>query len=170
MGYVANKDAVVYFCRDIFARVRKYYPELALHIVGKSPDSEIRDLSRDKNIIVTGHVKDIRAYFQRNVILVVPLRIGEGTRLKILEAMASGVPVVSTGLGCEGIEVTGGKNILLADSPQEFSDRLLELLENGGMREKLGKNSRELVEQYYDWKKIVKDLNKVYEEVIKEFA
>src|SRR6202034_846428 len=97
-----------------------------LYVVGKNPSTSVKDLARsDPRVIVTGRVDDVRPYMERSKVFIVPLRIGGGTRLKILEAMAMGKAVVSTTIGAEGIEYTDGKNILLGDAPQDFADKVL---------------------------------------------
>ena len=121
---------------------------------------------RDPRVIVTGRVEDVRPYVQRSKVFIVPLRIGGGTRLKILEAMAMGKAVVSTTIGAEGIECADGKNILLGDSPQDFADQVLFLLNNPQKSQEIGIVARKLVCDRYDWNTIGQKLKMIYEESI----
>lgn len=168
MDYQPNIDAAIYFCKQIFPLVKKSISDCRLFIVGRDPVDEIQKLARDKGVIVTGYVEDVIHYYKMCALSVVPLRAGGGTRLKILEAMALGVPVVSTSIGCEGIQVVSGENILIADKPEEFAAFVGNLISDLRLRERISKNGRKLVEQLYSWDKAAEDLIQIYAEIIRQ--
>jgi len=164
MEYHANVDAVRYFAREVWPRVRELRPELEFKIVGARPTAEVMALSSQDGITVTGTVDDLRPYYREALAAVVPLRVGGGTRLKILEAMAAGVPVVSTSLGAEGLSAEDGKEIVLTDTSAAMADAVAGLdVESPGWRS-LSENGKRLVLSRYDWPVIGKKLVSVYEE------
>lgn len=154
MNYQPNEDAALYFAESILPLIRERLPGVRLVVAGKSPSPQLRALHNGRDLLVTGYVEDKNQLFTSCTAFVVPLRIGGGTRLKILEAMAFGKPVVSTTLGCEGINVTSGENILVADSPQDFAATCIDLLADETQRQALGRAGRELVERSYRWEAI----------------
>ncbi len=167
MDVHTNKDAVLYFWREIYPLLRKRYPQVQMTFVGTAPPKEIADAAKeDAQIKATGFVEDIRPYVDESAVMVVPIRIGSGTRLKILDAMAMGKAIVSTSVGCEGLNVTHGKNILIADDPEEFTNRTIGLLKNPDMRMSLERNARKLAKTY-DWDLIREKQEIVYQEAIK---
>ncbi|MCK4353414.1 glycosyltransferase [candidate division WOR-3 bacterium] len=160
--HLPNRDAVLYFYNDILPLIRKEFTELKFYIVGRNPQSEINDLvKRDSGIIVTGTVSDVREYFKKTKIFICPIRLGGGFRGKILEAMASGVPVVSTSLGAYGIPAKDGENILIADSKIDFANKVIKLLQDKELYKRIAKNGRKLVEQEFSWAKGAEKLEKV---------
>lgn len=166
MDVHTNKDAVLYFWREIFPLLQKQYPQVRMTFVGTAPPKEIADASRKNgNIKVTGFVDDVRPYMDEAAVMIAPLRIGSGTRLKILDAMAMGKAIVSTSIGCEGLRVQDGDNILIADSPQDFADKVALLLTHNGIRHTLEKNARALAQEY-DWKYIYKYQEQIYQQVL----
>lgn len=166
MAYPPNRDAMIYFCRDILPLVRKEVPDVRLSIVGHSPPAVVRRLAEVENVTVTGYVEDVTPYYRDAAVLVVPLRGGGGTRLKILEAMSLGRPVVSTSIGCEGLEVISGRHLLVADTPEEFALSLVRLFRNSEHRRSIAAEARHLVEQRYDWKLLGGKLWAVYQELL----
>ena len=150
MQYPPCVDAVIFFCSEIFPLIRAEHPHAEFWIVGRDPAPEVLELDGG-GIHVTGRVEDILPYYQRTTICVVPLRAGGGTRLKILEAMALGRPVISTTIGCEGLEVVDGKHLLIADTPEQFAERTAELYQNRSLYNAITKNGRQLVESKYSW-------------------
>ncbi len=166
MGYRPNVDAMNWFCDRILPRLRRELPGVEMWIVGKNPTPEVTHLDGD-GVHVTGRVDDLRPFYQRASVAVVPLRGGGGTRLKILEAMALGRPVVSTAIGCEGLEVEDGKHLLIADDPEAFAGATLRLLRDEEIKGHLTHAARALVEEKYDWDVIVGQLMRVYEEAAK---
>jgi glycosyltransferase involved in cell wall biosynthesis len=162
MGYPPCSDAAIYFCTQVLPLLHQKHPGLQLWVVGSEPPPELCALD-GPYIHVTGRVPDIQPYYQRSRVVVVPLRAGGGTRLKILESMALGRPVVSTAIGCEGLQVTDGENILVADEPQAMADRVASLLEDTALYQRLVDNARQLVVDRYDWDRIALQLEQVYQ-------
>ena len=166
MDVHTNRDAVLYFWREVFPIIQKKHPEVKITFVGTAPPREIADAARkDAKVCVTGFVDDIRPYIGEAAVVIVPIRIGSGTRLKILDAMAMGKAIVSTSVGCEGINVTNGKDILIADAPEEFASKTIGLLQNPEMRITLERNAMALVKTY-DWDLIGEKQEFVYREVM----
>jgi len=162
-----NIDAVLYFYRLILPAIRKEIPNMKVIIAGADPDKKILELAKhDRLIEVTGTVPDIRPYMAKSRILIVPLRVGAGVRLKIREAMAMGLPVISTSIGCEGTIVTDGKDIIIADTPEAFAREIIRLLRDEGLRKYLADNGRRLAFSAYNWDTIAEKLYATYTEVI----
>ncbi len=166
MNYAPNVDGVLFFYREIFPLIRNQVPQARLLIVGAEPVPEVQSLASDPAVEVTGYVEDTVPYYQRACLSVVSLRAGSGTRLKILESMALGRPVVSTTLGCEGLAVTHRENILVADTQGDFAAQTIRLLNDERLRRRLVVNGRRLVETSYDWEIIGQQLLKVYSEAV----
>jgi sugar transferase (PEP-CTERM/EpsH1 system associated) len=166
MDWFPNNDAAVYFCRDILPFIWKENPNIKFYIVGKDPSAELKECARgESRIILTGRVDDVRTYVERSKIFVVPLRIGGGTRLKILEAMSMQKAVISTRIGAEGIAYTENKNIILADEPRAFADKVIALMDDTQTRIAIGRAGRALVLEKYDWNIIGNTLRNIYERV-----
>ncbi|RJP50443.1 MAG: glycosyltransferase [Anaerolineaceae bacterium] len=164
MAYLPCADAVLYFCEQILPQIRRAIPNVEFWVVGKDPPEKIQALNGD-GIRVTGRVEDVRPYYVQSTACVVPLRAGGGTRLKILESLAMGRPVVSTSIGCEGLELKDGEHILIADDPAAFAQQTVRLLKDSSFRQQLARNGRQAVEARYDWDVITKKLVDVYREV-----
>lgn len=152
MAYPPNAEGIAWFVREVWPTVRDARPEARLLVVGRDPSEAVRSLGDDPGVEVTGAVPDIDPYFARATAAIVPIRSGGGTRLKVLEALAAGRPVVSTRLGAEGIEVRDDEHLLLADEPGEFAAAAVRLLEDGELRSRLATAGRQLVEERYDWR------------------
>jgi glycosyltransferase involved in cell wall biosynthesis len=150
--HAPNVEAAEILCRQILPRVVARRPEVRVCLVGKSPGA-IRHL-KGPRVTITGFVPDVRPYLARAAIAVVPLRRGAGTRLKILEALAMGKAVVSTHKGCEGLHVKDGIHLLMAETAEEFTDRIVALLVNPSWRRRLGDAGRELVQREYSWEAV----------------
>jgi polysaccharide biosynthesis protein PslH len=151
MDWRPNIDAIRWFAADVLPLIRRRRPECSLAVVGRRPTPEIQRLAEAARIHVTGTVPDVRPYLWESAVSIVPLRIGGGTRLKIYEAMAARVPVVSTTVGAEGLDVRDGENIALADSPQAFAERCLALLGCAEARRKQAQAAWEMVSACYSW-------------------
>lgn len=151
MDWRPNQDAVEYFVKEIFPRVRERRPKATFTAVGRRPPRHVVDLGRRPGVAITGTVDDVRPYVERATLCVVPLRIGGGSRLKILEAMAMHRPVLSTSVGAEGLSVRDGEHLVLADDPQGFADAAVELLEDVERRQLIADAGRSLVESRYRW-------------------
>jgi glycosyltransferase involved in cell wall biosynthesis len=150
MDWLPNEDAMRFFCHDVLPLIRAEEPRARLSIVGRAPTAAVRALA-DEHIEVTGTVADVRPFMRKAAVHVVPLRIGGGTRLKIFEAMAMGQAVVSTTIGAEGLPVTDGEHVLIADGPRAFADAVVSLLRDARRRQTLSAAARQLVLERYDW-------------------
>jgi len=168
MSVFRNIDAALWFGKNIFPRVKKAIPKAEFWVVGSSPDKKVFDLKAIPGVVVTGTVEDIRPYYQKAKVYVAPFRFGEGTRLKVLEAMAMKVSIVSTKMGCQGIDVINGHHVLIAESEDEFSKRVIELLGNPQKRKELAEASRKLIEEKYSWGKIVENLELKLQKLVRE--
>lgn len=162
MDFRPNIDAALWFGQEIWPLIKEAMPESTWGIVGKSPHQRLDVLRRDPAVSVVGEVPDIRPYFHSATVYVIPLRMGGGTRFKLLEAMAAGLPVVSTTVGAEGVPVRPGREALLADSPTEFASATLRLLGDATLRQSLMTASRALVREKFDWRAVVPALERVY--------
>lgn len=154
----ANRDGLLYFMAEIFPLIERAVPDVQLKIVGGSPPPEIRAFGERPNVEVTGYVKDVRDYMARAKALVVPLRSGGGTRLKILEGLSYGVPTVSTSIGAEGLGLVDGQHILLGDQPQVFADQVVRVLTDRELQQRLHANGRQIAEEGYSWRAVGRDL------------
>ena len=163
MDFRPNVDAVLWFARKVLPQVQAEAPGLHFFIVGQRPHRRLDGLRDDPAITLTGWVEDTRPYIAAAAVYVAPLRIGGGTRLKLLEAMAMSKPVVATRLGAEGYPVTDGRELLLADTPADFAAAIVALLRAPERRAELGQAARTFVERRYDWRAIVPRVEAVYE-------
>lgn len=150
-GWYPNQDAMAYFTESILPVLRQDIPEVSLTWVGRAPDDVAESYARRHRIRLTGYVDDIRPFVRDAACYVVPLRIGGGSRLKILYAWAMGKAVVSTSIGCEGLDARDGENIIIRDDPVEFAAAIEEILVNPTLRDHIGRNARETAERVYDW-------------------
>jgi polysaccharide biosynthesis protein PslH len=150
INYFPNVDGLLYFLRDVWPRLEETHPEARLKIVGQYPTAEILAFQGPR-VEVTGKVDDLRPHLSGAAVTVVPLRVGGGTRFKILEAMAMGRPVVSTSLGAEGIAAQPGRDILLSDDALGFAAAVGRVLDDAALGADLGARGRALVERYYSW-------------------
>jgi len=166
LTYHVNYDAVVHFLQDIFPLVRKIVPDVHLTITGSYEGVPLDSLSLGNHVTLTGCVPDIRPYVAGSTLSIVPVRSGGGTRLKVLESLALGTPVVSTSKGAEGLAVTHGKDILIADEPADFAEAVLRLLDDVGLRQRLAVNGRRLVEERYSWDAIALELERLLCQVV----
>lgn len=164
MGYPPCADAVLYFCQEILPLIRRKIAAVEMWIVGRNPRPEVLQLDGD-GVHITGQVGEVLPYYQRSAVCVVPLRAGGGTRLKILEAMALGRPVVSTTIGCEGLDVVDGEHLMVADDPEQFAEKTVRLLTDRGLYQDITANGRQLVETHYDWDIISGQLMDMYAEM-----
>jgi len=164
MNWMPNIDGVSFFCRDVLPLILARKPDCRVVIAGRTPPPSITRLSEiHPNLSVTGTVPDIRPYLWGSKVCIVPLRVGGGTRLKIYEAMAARIPVVSTQVGAEGLPVSHGENILLADEPQQFADACLDLLASRDQRDRLSERAWNLVASHYSWKQAAECFERILE-------
>ena len=160
MDWMPNIDAVEFFTSEIWAAIRKQFPHATFTIVGRNPPAKIKELEkRVQGVRVTGTVEDVRPFLAAAAAMIVPLRVGGGTRIKIFEGMATGIPVVSTRIGAEGLPVTTGENILLADTPADFAARIAELFAQPQHAARIGAGGRKLVQEKFGWDAV----NKIFE-------
>lgn len=150
LSYRPNTDAVVWFTDQVLPRVRRARPGAVLTVVGKGTPAWLRRLE-GPGVVVTGAVDDVRPHLERASVVVAPLRVGSGTRLKVLEGLSTAKPVVSTTLGAEGLDVTDGEHLLLADDPAEMADAILRVMADEALAARLGAAGRALVLERYGW-------------------
>jgi polysaccharide biosynthesis protein PslH len=167
LGYRPNVDAAHHLVDDIWPLVLAQEPDARLIIVGSAPEAERRRLARP-SVILTGEVPDIRSYLRRAAVVVVPVRMGGGTRLKVLEGLAMEKAVVSTSVGCEGIATRDGVHLLIADDAPSFALRMSQLFADSALRERLGKAGRSLIEAEYSWDLAGCRLEALYQRVAAE--
>lgn len=164
MNWAPNIDGVSYFSEQILPSILSRNPDCRVAIVGRTPPPSITRLAETHpNLSVTGSVPDIRPYLWGSKLCIVPLRIGGGTRLKIYEAMAARIPVVSTSIGAEGLPVSDGENIILADDPRQFAEACLDLLQDGDKRRRLAGHAWNLVASHYSWKQAARCFEQILE-------
>lgn len=162
LDFRPNTDAVTWFVRQVLPHIQAVRPDVCLLIVGKRPSSAVRALASN-TVIVTGEVPDARPYIASADVYVVPMRIGGGVRLKLLEALALETPVVSTAMGAEGIDgLRAGEHCLLSATPEAFADAVLRLLDDPALGARLGVAGRALVQAHYDWRTIIPRLEELY--------
>ena len=166
MDWFPNEDAAIYFIEEILPMIKIKRPNLKFYVVGQYPSERLKRYGNRPGVVVTGRVDDVKPYIARAAVYVVPLRIGGGTRLKILEALAMGKAVLSTSVGAEGLNLTAGHEIMISDEPTEFADAAIQLMENKSMRRRLGENGRRRVEAIYDWRRIGEKLQGLYEAAV----
>lgn len=167
MSWLPNIDAVQWFVGEILPLLRAKRPGTRVCVVGSNPAKTVVALGkRDPGVVVTGTVPDVRPYAKECGVFVVPLRSGSGVRVKILNALAMGLPVVSTAVGAEGIAVTHGENILIADTPQSFADAVCRVLNDRALADHIGANGRALIERMYTWDAVGARLHAVYDRVL----
>jgi polysaccharide biosynthesis protein PslH len=168
LTYSANYDAMRFFLSQVYPRLRQECPTISLTITGSTEGVDLRGLLLDESVHFSGYVQDIRQRVSSSAVCIVPIRQGSGTRLKILEAMALGVPVVSTRKGAEGLDVVDGEHVLLADDPGEFAAKVISVLQDAALRERLSSQARRLVEQRYDWRTIGQQFVDLVETAVKD--
>ncbi len=165
MDYPPNTDAVLYFAKNVFPKLRKSDKKLKFIIIGANPPKIVSELIKIKGIEVTGFVEDPYEYIEASKVFVAPMRFGAGVQNKILEAMALKKPVVTTTLGAGGIKGREGEHFLVANEPEKMVEEILNLLEDGKRRRSIGEKARALVEEKYTWERIGKQFLKEIEEV-----
>jgi glycosyltransferase involved in cell wall biosynthesis len=159
LDWYPNQDALQFFVKEIVPSIGARLPNVELTIVGRRPPSElVSQMAALPATSLCSDVADVRPFLERAGAFVVPLRIGGGSRIKILEALAAGKAVISTRVGAEGLELVSGQHLLVADTPREFADRVIEVLTQPELRRKLGANGRHLASERYTWKQMADHL------------
>ncbi|SES80697.1 hypothetical protein SAMN05216326_10449 [Nitrosomonas marina] len=158
MDYFPNQQCMLEFCHQILPLIQEKIPDTKLYIVGAEPSKKIKSLEKINGVVVTGSVKDVRPYILRTAAMVAPLNIARGTQNKILEAMAMGVPVVSSKLAAGGIDAIPDEHFLTADTPEEYAQKLINLMESAPLREKYAKAGRERMLTNHAWQKSMKKM------------
>lgn len=166
LGYPPNSDALEFFVDDVMPIILRRLPAFRLVVVGRAPSDLLLRKMAARNVAVYESVSDVKPFYREAAVFVVPLRIGGGTRLKVLEAMAAGLPVVSTRIGVQGIDVVDETHILLRDTPEGIAHSVVELINNDKMSRQLVVKARELVETKYDWKRIVPLYDDLYRRIM----
>ncbi len=151
MDYFPNEDGVLYFCQNILPLIWRKIPDLKFYIIGRNPTVAVEKLADDKRIVVTGSVDDVRPYLKHSQLAAIPLRMARGIQNKILEAMAMGLPVVTTSNAFEGLALDPGRDLIVHDQPHKFADAVVELLSDTQAREELVDNARKVLVEKYDW-------------------
>lgn len=162
MDFRPNVDAALWFADAILPIVRLHDPDAHLTIVGQKPHPRLEAIQGRPDVMITGYVPDVKPYLRAADVYIAPLRMGSGTRFKLLEAMAMGKAIVSTQLGAEGLDIEHGRHMLLADTEQSFAKAVIALLSDQNLRQALGENAARLVRERYDWEVIIPQVEKVY--------
>jgi glycosyltransferase involved in cell wall biosynthesis len=165
INYRPNTDAVLHFAERILPLVREEEPRATFSVVGQGAPASVRRLD-GQAVRIVGGVPDVRPHLAAAMVVAVPLRMGGGTRLKVLEGLAMGKALVSTSLGCEGIAVKDGRHLLIADTPEAFAEAVLRLMRDPELRRSLGAAGRELVVNRYDWAAVAAELEAFHQELI----
>jgi glycosyltransferase involved in cell wall biosynthesis len=160
--YFANVDAAFYLCREILPAVRSCFPEAELLILGSDADKKLGKLRSYPGVTVKGWVPDLAPYVDSAAVYVCPLRAGSGTKNKVLEAMAAQKAIVSTSVGAEGLRVTDGEHLLIADDVPAFASSVCRLLGDVELRSRLGRSACDLARERYSWKEIAGKLREAY--------
>ncbi len=168
MDKLVNIDAAIYFVKKILPLVRKEIPQVQLLIVGPNPSLSVRRLSDGVSIRVTGYIDNMAELTAQSSLVVCPIRIGTGTRYKILQSWAMSKPVVSTVLGAEGLRTKHMKNIMLAKAPEEFAHAVVYLLKNKRIAQQIGRSGKQTVDKYYDMSVVGKKLDQVLSRVVSQ--
>jgi glycosyltransferase involved in cell wall biosynthesis len=165
MNYFPNSDGIMYFLREVFPLIQKEVPDARVRVVGGGPPRHLLAMASEA-VEITGFVEDVRPYVDRASICIVPLRMGGGTRLKVLEAMAMEKPVVTTSVGCEGIHVVDRESALIADNPELFAASAVELMRDHDLYRTLVENGGDLVREFYEWSVVGVRLGEAYDSIM----
>jgi len=164
MDYYPNQEGVIDFCRDVLPMIKARRPGVTLEIVGAAPPPRIRELGSLPGVTVTGSVPDVRPYAQSSAVSIAPLKIARGTQNKILEAMAMGVPTVSSAVAAGGVDAEPGRHLLTASDPRGFADAILRLLESPAERNRIAEAARARVLSHHSWKNSMERVDRLIEQ------
>ncbi len=163
MFYPPNAEGALWFVREVYPHIEAELPDVKLYLIGGRPGRAIRQLgARTPGVIVTGYVEDLTPYLEQSAVMIAPLHFGSGMRVKVLDALTWGMPLVSTSFGCQGIEVTHNENILIADRPADFAVAVRRLIQDRELADRLALNGRRLIETRYDWRQVYPAIEVAY--------
>jgi len=166
MDFYPNEDASIYFINDIFPLVKKKIPEVKLYLVGRNPTERLVNfVKNEKDVIMTDEVGDIREYYKKVSVIVSPIRLGSGIKNTVLQAMAMSKAIVATNQAVKAIDAENGKDVLIADEPEQFAENVIKLLNNQELKNELEKNARKLVVDKYSWKAHAEKFQKIYSDI-----
>lgn len=164
MFWPPNIDGILWFAREVLPLVKAQKPEVGLDIIGaRPPEAVLRLAAADAGVRVTGFVSDVAPYLQQAGVFIVPVRAGGGMRVKILNQLSQELPMVTTTIGCEGIKVENGREVLIADRPQDFANAVVRILEDRALANALGKAGRKLIAEQYDYRQVCSQLDQIYQ-------
>jgi sugar transferase (PEP-CTERM/EpsH1 system associated) len=169
MDWDPNEDGAAWFLREIYPRIRKAVPDASFAIVGRAPSPRLRAIAeREPSVEITGRVPDVRPHLANAEVVVVPLRVGGGTRIKIPEAMAMAKAVVSTRIGAEGLPFHDGRQIRIAEQPEQFARAVVELLKDAPLRNSIAQSARDEVLNHHGWEPVVARVEDILEHVMRQ--
>lgn len=168
MDVTMNQDGVLWFIKEVYPLVHKKIPSIQFWIVGRNPPLKIQRLNKIPGVHVTGTICDVRDYYAHADVFIVPVRLGGGTKLKTLEAMAMALPIVSTPTGVQGLQALSGKHLYIANDAETFANRIIELIRDREKAMVMGKEARYFVEKHNSWDAIVNNTEKKLLEFIKK--
>ncbi|MCH7951352.1 glycosyltransferase [Patescibacteria group bacterium] len=163
--WMPNRDAAHFIHREIWPHIKRAAPDCKLWIVGRHPTADIQALNNEPDVVVDDGIEDIRQAYAAASVLLAPIRSGRGTKYKILEAMASGTPVVATSLGIEGIKAVNGTHVLIADDAEGLAEKTIEILSNQEKAKGIAEAAKKLILKHYNWKKISRELDRIYRQL-----
>jgi len=168
LHYPPNADGIRWFATEVFPRITRQVPGATLTILGKNPPPDFLKLAEDNpgKITVTGYVPELTPYMQQAALMVIPVRAGSGMRVRILEALALAMPIVTTTVGLEGIDARNGEEVLVSDTPDDFAAAVIRLMGDADLQTRLAQNGRRLAEGTYDWRVVLKKLDQVIKPTI----
>lgn len=167
MNWYPNKSAIIFFVKEVWPILKKEIPDIRITIIGKNPPNYIKNIANDdQNLVITGFVDDIRHFVDKSMIFVCPIDDGGGTKIKILDALAMGKAIIANKIACEGIDVEDGISVLYASTPEDYVNKIKELLNNNKLMTALEVNGRKLIEHKYSYDSIGLKLNSIYESLI----
>jgi len=164
LHYPPNADGIRWFVQEVFPLIQKEIPDVRLIIAGRNPPPDFLQIEKESKgaITVTGYLTDLRPSLEETAAMIVPVRAGSGMRVRILEAFAQAMPVVTTTVGLEGIEARPGFDVLVADTPEEFATSVIGLVKDEKLQAQLAVNGRQLAESQYDWKVVLQRMDSIY--------
>jgi len=161
LGWEPNVQGLLWFIAEVWPHLVQQHPDLKFDIVGKNPDSRLQEAAKQwEGITLTGYVADLQTVYKDSRVSVAPLLFGSGMKVKVLDAMARGMPTVTTSVGAEGIDIENGKHLLVADEPAEMAEAVLSVLEESRVWEALQENSRALIAERYTWRQLFNNMHR----------